>query len=106
MASGMGMPSIGIYSYELYTHYDVDVIIRVGTCGSYQPQVKLFDVVLGATATTDSNWVSQFNIPQFSAGADFELCMTAYNKAKAAGKKVHAGNIRRNGSLCFIYECD
>ena len=68
MASGMGMPSIGIYSYELYTHYDVDVIIRVGTCGSYQPQVKLFDVVLGATATTDSNWVSQFNIPQFSAG--------------------------------------
>ena len=93
MASGMGMPSIGIYSHELFSEYDVDAIIRVGTCGSYQPEVKVFDVILGATASTDSAWVQQFDIPQFSAGADFELCLTAYNVAKAKNKQVHVGNI-------------
>jgi purine-nucleoside phosphorylase len=93
MASGMGLPSIGIYSYELYTYYEVETIIRVGTCGAYQDYINLFDIILGATASTDSNWYKQYDLPQFSAGADFELASTCYAKAKEAGKKVHAGNI-------------
>ena len=93
MASGMGIPSIGIYSYELFTKHGVDTIIRVGTCGAYQKEVNLFDVIIGVTASTDSNWYKQYDLPQYSAGADFELAMTAYNKAKEAGKKVFAGSI-------------
>ena len=93
MASGMGIPSIGIYSYELYTAYGVDTIIRVGTCGAYQKEVNLFDVIIGVTASTDSNWYKQYDLPQYSAGADFELAMTAYNKAKEANKHVFAGSI-------------
>lgn len=93
MASGMGLPSIGIYSHELFTHYGVDTIIRVGTCGAYQENIKLFDIILGVTASTDSNWANQFNVPQFSAGADFELAMTCFKKAKESGKNVFAGNI-------------
>lgn len=93
MASGMGLPSIGIYSYELFTHYGVDTIIRVGTCGAYQENIQLFDIILGTTASTDSNWASQFNVPQYSAGADFELAATCFNKAKETGKNIFAGNI-------------
>ena len=55
MGSGMGVPSIGIYSYELYNFYDVDTIIRVGTCGAYQEDVKVRDVVVGVAASTNSN---------------------------------------------------
>lgn len=94
MASGMGMPSIGIYSHELYTHYGVEIIIRVGTCGTYQPDIDLKDVLICTTASTDSNWMSQFGINgTFSAGADFELCVTAYEEAKKMGLKYHGGNI-------------
>ena len=93
MASGMGLPSIGIYSHELFTHYGVDTIIRVGTCGAYQENIQLFDIILGATASTDSNWANQFNVPQYSAGADFELATTCFKKAKETGKNIFAGNI-------------
>ncbi len=93
MPSGMGNPSIGIYSYELFTSYDVDVIIRVGTAGAYQPQINLFDVVLGTTASTDSGYYLQYNLPQYSAGADFELSKIIYEEAQKAGKTVHAGAV-------------
>ena len=70
MTSGMGQPSIGIYSYELYSYFDVDIIIRIGTCGVYQPNINLFDVLIAATASTDSNWASQYKINgTYSAGA-------------------------------------
>lgn len=59
MSHGMGNPSIGIYSYELYTEYDVDVIIRIGTCGSYQEYVDFFDVIIGESACSDSNYGAQ-----------------------------------------------
>ena len=73
MASGMGMPSIGIYSYELYSRYNVDVIIRVGTCGAYQENINLFDIIVGSAASTDSNWAHQYNLNgHYSASADFE----------------------------------
>lgn len=93
MASGMGIPSIGIYSYELYTQYGVDTIIRVGTCGSYQEHINVFDVLLCTTASTDGNWYKQYGVDQYSAGGDFELAMSCYEKAKEKGKTIHAGNI-------------
>lgn len=94
MASGMGMPSIGIYSHELFTGYGVEVIIRVGTCGTYQKNINLEDVLICTTASTDSNWTSQYGINgTFSAGADFELAIAAYEEAKKAGIPYHGGNI-------------
>ena len=94
MASGMGMPSIGIYSYELFTSYGVEAIIRVGTCGTYQPQVQLKDVLICATASTDSNWMSQFQLNgTYSAGADFEMTIAAYEEAKKANIPFHGGNV-------------
>ena len=94
MASGMGQPSIGIYSHELYSSYGVDIIIRVGTCGSYKEDIDLFDVLICTTASTDSNWAGQYGLNGvFSAGADFEVAMAAYEEAKKAGIPYHGGNI-------------
>ena len=61
IASGMGMASIGIYSYELFTYYDVDIIIRLGTCGSYQPELDYYDIIVATSAITDSNWGNTCN---------------------------------------------
>ena len=85
MASGMGMPSIGIYSHELYTYYEVDAIIRIGTCGAYQNDINLFDVLVCSTSSTDSNWAGQFalNGGTLSAGADFDLVIEAHDILKA-----------------------
>ena len=94
MASGMGQPSIGIYSYELYTHYGVDTIIRVGTCGSYREDIDLFDVLICTSASTDSNWAHQYHVDgTYSAGSDFLLAVAAYEEAQKAGIPFHAGNI-------------
>lgn len=94
MASGMGMPSIGIYSYELFTGYGVETIIRVGTAGSYQPGIEVKDILICTTASTDSNWIGQFHINgMYSAGADLELMVTAREKAIEQGLRYHAGNI-------------
>ena len=62
MASGMGMPSISIYAYELFTEYDVDVIIRVGSAGGLAEQIKTKDIVVAQAACTDSNIVSQYGL--------------------------------------------
>ncbi len=93
MASGMGQPSVGIYSHELYSSYDVDVIIRVGTCGAYQPEVNLFDVILAIGASTDSSWYKQYGLDQFSANCDFEVALAIYNKANEKKKRLHTGNV-------------
>ena len=94
MASGMGQPSIGIYSYELYTQYGVDAIIRVGTCGGYQQEVNLYDVIIASTASTDSNWIHQYNLNgHYSAGADFELMEAAVNAARKRKVPFHVGNV-------------
>ena len=63
MASGMGMPAIGIYSHELFNGYGVENIIRVGSAGAIQENIKLYDLVLGQGACTDSNWAAQFHLP-------------------------------------------
>lgn len=61
MAHGMGMPSVGIYSYELYKVYDVDNIIRIGSCGSYKPTLKLFDIILSKAVFSESNYALTLN---------------------------------------------
>lgn len=94
MAHGMGNPSIGIYSYELYTEYDVDVIIRVGTCGSYQEYVNLFDVILGESACTDSNYGGQLGHPiTYTPHASKEVVEVAKEVLDAKKYPYHVGEV-------------
>ena len=94
MSSGMGQPSIGIYSYELFTYYDVDVIIRIGTCGVYQENINLFDVIVVQAASTDSAWANQYKLNgTYSACADFDLACSAVEIYKNNNIPVHAGNV-------------
>lgn len=94
MASGMGMPSIGIYSYELYNFYGVENILRVGTAGGMSPRVKIRDVVLGMGACTNSNFASQYNLPgTYAPTADYTLLSTAAKKAEELGLHVEVGNV-------------
>ena len=94
MESGMGIPSIGIYSYELYNFFDVDTIIRIGSCGALQENVNLYDVIIAQAASTNSNYVDQFNIPgHFAPIADFELITKAKQVADDIGAVTHVGNI-------------
>jgi len=94
MGSGMGMPSMGIYSYELYNFYDVDNIIRIGSAGAFSDDLKLMDIVFAMGASTDSNYAYQFNLPgTFAPIADFELLKTAYDVAKTKGVTPKVGNV-------------
>lgn len=95
MGSGMGMPSIGIYAYELYNMYDVDTIIRVGSCGSFQKDIKVYDVILAQGASTDSNFADQYSLKKgtLSALSDFNLLDRAYHIAKQKKIKAHVGSI-------------
>jgi purine-nucleoside phosphorylase len=95
MASGMGMPSIGIYCHELFTSFGVEAIIRIGTMGSYQKGIGLKDLVLAEGACTDSNWMGQHSLygGTYSAIADFWLLSAAAEAAKAGGFPYHVGNI-------------
>lgn len=94
MGGGMGIPSIGIYSYELYHFYGVDAIIRIGSAGGYADDVKVMDIVIGMGACTNSNYAHQFGLPgTFAPIADYELMQRAIETAKAQGKQVKVGNI-------------
>ena len=94
MASGMGMPSIGIYSYELFNFYDVETIIRVGSAGAISPELHLRDVVIGMGACTNSSYASQFNLPgTFAPIADYATMMNAVKAAEELGVKPHIGNL-------------
>ena len=94
MASGMGMPAIGIYSHELYNGYGVENIIRVGSAGSIQEHINLYDLVIAQGACTDSNFAHQFHLPgTFAPIADFDLLCAAVDAAKSMGAKYHVGNI-------------
>ena len=94
MASGMGIPSIGIYSYELFHFYDVDNIIRVGSAGAISPKLKLRDVVMAQGACTDSNFAKQYGLPgTFAPIADFRLLETAVAAARRMGVEPPVGNI-------------
>ena len=94
MASGMGMPSIGIYSYELYNFYNVETIIRVGSAGAISPELKLRDVVFGLGACTNSAYATQYKLPgTFAPTADFETLQKAVNAAEKLGVKPFVGNL-------------
>lgn len=91
---GMGIPSIGIYTYELYNFYGVKSIIRTGSAGAYHPDLNLGDVVIGIGACTDSNYAAQYNLPgTFSPTADFDMARAAVEKAEAMGIDYKVGNI-------------
>lgn len=94
MGSGMGIPSIGIYSYELYYFFNVDTIIRIGSCGALQENVNLYDIIIAQAASTNSNYVDQYQIPgHFAPIADFDLITKAKQKADELGAVSHVGNI-------------
>lgn len=94
MASGMGIPSMGIYSYELYNIYDVDTIIRIGTSGALADRLELLDVVLAVGASTDSSYANQFGLPgTFAPIADFDLLRKCVEQAEDMKLHVRPGNI-------------
>ena len=95
MASGMGMPSMGIYSYELFKFYDVDNIIRIGTAGSLQPDLKIRDLAIAMGACTDSNYAAQYELPgTFAPIASFDLLRKAVDQAEKMGNVGYkVGNV-------------
>ncbi len=95
MASGMGMPAIGIYAHELFNFYDVKNIIRVGTAGGLTTDVKVRDVVMGQAAVTNSNWAAQYGTGEVKipAVASFELLKKAEAAAKELGVEPNIGLI-------------
>ncbi len=94
MASGMGQPSIGIYSYELFNFYDVSSIIRVGSCGAFQPELKPCDIVVAMGACTNSNFAAQFGLNgNFAPIADFGLVRAAADQCEKMGVNYRVGNV-------------
>lgn len=92
--SGMGMPSIGIYSWELFNEYGVENIIRVGTAGAVSDSVALRDVIIGISASTNSNYASQYRLPgTYAPTASWQLVSAAVKAAQAKGCTYHVGNI-------------
>ena len=94
MASGMGMPSIGIYSYELYNFFGVENIIRVGSAGGTSHKVKIRDVIIGMGACTTSNYAVQYNLEgTYAPICDYELMTAAIEEAQKIGASYVVGNI-------------
>ncbi len=94
MGSGMGQPSIGIYSYELFKQYGVEAIIRIGSCGSFQKDVHLRDIIIVQGACTDSRFAHQYELPgTYSAISSYDLLEKAVMKSKEKELTYHVGNI-------------
>ena len=94
MASGMGQPSIGIYSYELYNFYGVETIIRVGSCGGFTPDLHARDIIIAMGACTNGNYASQYNLPgTFAPIADFGMVKKAAEECEKLGVNYRVGNI-------------
>jgi len=94
MASGMGMPSIGIYSYELYNFFGVENILRVGSAGAIGEHIRVRDILLGEGACTTSRYAHNFHLPgDFAPIADWKLLSTAARIADEMGLTYHVGNL-------------
>ena len=94
MGHGMGMPSVGIYTYELYAFYGVEKIIRIGSAGGMHPDLDLGDVVVAQGACTDSNYAAQYRLPgTFAPIADYGMLSAAVENAKKQGCKFMVGNV-------------
>lgn len=94
MGSGMGMPSIGIYSFELIHFYGVKNIIRIGSCGAIQEDVKIRDIIIGMSASTNSNYANQYALPgTYAPTASWTLMKKAIAIADSKGIQTKVGNI-------------
>ena len=94
MASGMGIPSIGIYSYELYTQYGVENIMRIGSAGAMSEDVHVRDIVIGMGACTNSHFGDQYKLSgTFAPIASYTMMKTAIESAEDVGARYHVGNI-------------
>lgn len=94
MASGMGMPSIGIYSYELYKYFNVQNIIRIGSAGAISEKVQLRDIVAGMGACTNSSFYKQYNMSGTIAPiCDFDTLCTAKERADKMNLNIKVGNL-------------
>lgn len=94
MGSGMGGPSMGIYSWELFAHYGVKRIIRLGTCGGLLPEVKVGDILMALCASSDSNYASQYELGgHFAPSCDFGLLEQAVAASRELGVEPRVGNI-------------
>ena len=104
MGTGMGTPSMSLYSWELIHVFGVKNLIRIGSCGAIQDQLNLYDIVFAMGASTDSNYVHQYNLPgQYSNIASFSLLEKAKKVADEKGLPVHVGNVL---SSDFFYNAD
>ena len=107
MASGMGMPAIGIYSHELFNGYGVENIIRVGSAGAIQEHIHLYDLVIAQGACTDSNFAAQFHLPgTFAPIADYTLLSNCVEAAKEKGIDMKVGNILSSDNFSSPLNCD
>lgn len=94
MASGMGMPSIGIYSYELYNFFEVENIMRIGSCGALSENLRVRDIVFGMGASTNSNFAVQYSLDgSFAPIADYKMMKTAIEEAEKIGASYAVGNL-------------
>jgi len=94
MGHGVGMPSIGLYSHELFNFYGVETIVRLGTAGAMRPEVPLRGLVIAQGASTDSSWFRQYGLPgNYSAIADFGLCEKAAAWCREKGIPVYIGGV-------------
>lgn len=94
MGTGMGMPSMGIYSYELINVFGVKNLIRIGSCGAFQEDLKIHDIIFGMGASTNSNFSGQYNLPgNFCSICSWELLEKAKNTADRLNINVTVGNI-------------
>ncbi|MCX7715540.1 MAG: purine-nucleoside phosphorylase [Clostridia bacterium] len=94
MGTGMGMPSMGIYAYELIHFFGCKNLIRIGSCGALQENLKLYDIIVAMGASTNSNFAHQFNLPGVIAPlASWELLSKVHNAAQTLKTDIHVGNI-------------
>ncbi len=104
MASGMGMPSIGIYSYELYNFYDVELIVRIGSAGAIAPEARLGDIIFGMGACTNSSYGEQFGlVGSICPICDFDALTLAVEAAREQGVHFHVGSLLSSDT--FYTEC-
>lgn len=94
MGTGMGIPSIALYSHELIHVFDVKNLIRVGSCGTIQPGIALYDVVIAQGASTDSSYIGQFGVPgTYAPLSSYRLLDKAKRIADDHGQRTHVGNV-------------
>ena len=106
MASGMGMPSIGIYSHELYNNFNVENIVRIGSAGGYSKNVSLRDIVIAMGSCTDSRYAHQFHLPgTFAPIASYDILKTCVETADEMSLNYHVGNILSSDVFYGDDEC-